>query len=207
MTVPNYECICDTNIWVNLCLGDVHSVYFEKFNIVGIADAVKNEIIKWERHEGDSKRVFSLFHKYKDKNLFIINRNELDSRIKSIIEFDLRQEGFVDLDNSNKTIENLGEFVSFLYAYHLEVPFIHSDDTSFSHEIQSEEVFSRYKGIEIVTWNEIAETLTDNHDDRLRLNKIVQEKSTIMRKQFVKEKEERKLQHKINQLAKRFSKR
>src|SRR5690625_4265568 len=153
MTVPNYDCICDTNIWVNVCIGNVHDVYFERFKKIGIADAVKNEIVKWNRNEDEFKKICTLFCEYENKNLFIINLNDLDSVTKKIIENELKQAGFIDLDNSNKTIDDLGEFVSFLYAYHLEIPYMHSSDSNFSEEIQSSTILSKYKGIEIIMWN------------------------------------------------------
>ncbi|RDW20082.1 hypothetical protein CWR48_04990 [Oceanobacillus arenosus] len=206
MTVPKYDCICDTNIWVKVCIGAVHEVYLERFNVIGIADAVKNEIVKWDSNEDEFKKICSLFYEYENKNLFVINLIDLEPITRKIIENELKQEGFIDLDNSNKKIEDLGEFVSFLYAYHLEVPYMHSSDTNFSEEIQNGRVLSKYKGIEIVTWNEISETITDNHSERIKLNKMVEEKSKVMSRRNERRKEENDMDRKLQQLMDRFSK-
>lgn len=207
MSVPKYECICDTNIWVNVCIGDVHEKYLEKFSSIGIADAVKNEIVKWRNHKNEFKKISVLFHEYENKKLFIINKENLDPTTRKIIENELKQQGFTDLDNRIKTIKDLGEFVSLLYAYHLGIPYIHSNDANFSYEIHNGSLLSKYKGIEIIMWNEISETITDNDDDRIKLNRVVEEKSKVMANNFEKRKTEESMEYKLQQLANLYSKR
>lgn len=206
MTVPNYDCICDTNIWVNVCIGDVYDAYLDRFKVIGIADVVKNEIIKWDRNEDEFKKISTLFSENENKRLFIINLEDLDPITKKIIENDLKQAGFNDLDNTNKNIDDLGEFVSFLYAYHLEIPYMHSSDSNFSEEIRSGKLLSEYKGIEIIMWNDISETITNDHSERIKLNRSVEEKRKIMNQRFQKKKEEIDMERKLQQLKNFYSK-
>lgn len=205
MTVPSYKCICDTNIWVRVCLGKIHERYIENFSNIGIADVVKNEILKWKENEGRFQDISTLFCEYENRDLFVIDLEELDPILKKIIERELARWGFSDLDNKSKTINDLGEFVSLLYAYHLEVPYIHTHDMNFCETIQFDDLYAEYKGITMITWNELSEHITFDYTERMSLNKLVEAESKIMNSQFKQIKQEQLLDDKLNQLQQHFS--
>lgn len=207
MTVPNFKCICDANIWVNVCLGDSHESYIERFSTIGVVDAVKNEILRWNIHEGRFRKIFTFFLEYENKGLSILDKNSIDVLTKRIIERDLIQWGFKDTDNSSKTIDDLGEYVSLLYAYHLEIPYIHTEDTTFMEGIEMDGLYSQYKGIEMITWNQVASDITDSESERLALNQKVILESKEMERQYKKIKGKRDLENKIMEFNERYSSR
>ena len=187
MTVPIYKCICDTNIWVNVCLGKVHETYIKSFSNIGVADAVKNEIYKWRENENRFKDIYHLFSGYENREILIINLEDIDPLTQKVIVKELSEWGFNDLDNSEKTIQDLGEFVSLLYAYHLDIPLIHTHDTNFCNTIQMEELYKQYKGIQMITWYELSEQVTSNSSERLELTKLVESEASIMKQQRAKQ--------------------
>lgn len=206
MKVPKYKCICDTNIWVYVCLGEVHEQYVSKFSNIGVADVVKNEIIKWEKDEGKFQKIYTYFCEYEEKDILVIDRNAFDHRIKKIIEHELSFWGFDDLDNSKETIKNLGEFTSLLYAYHLDVPYIHTHDIQFCDTIKMDDLYEQYKNVKLITWNEISEEITDSHSEKLALTKKVESESKQMKNQNQKQKQNKIMEKKLEELMGKFSK-
>lgn len=207
MTVPQFNCICDSNIWINVCLGEIHETYIKKYSTIGVVDVVKNEILKWERNEGRFKEIFNLFLQYENQGLTIINNSSVDLITQKIISQELIRFGYTDIDNRDKTIEDLGEFVSLLYAYHLEVPYIHTEDMNFHEDVQMNELYSQYKGIEMMTWNQVSRNITNSDSERLALNQRVTKENEVMGIQRKKTKEKQEMKEKLNALQKKYSKR
>lgn len=205
MTVPAYNCICDTNIWVNVCLGDIHETYIRKFSTIGVVDVVKNEILKWQRNSGRFQKIATFFLEYENKGLAILDAENIDPVTNKIIAQELSRWGFSDVDNSSKTIEDLGEFVSLLYAYHLEVPFIHTADGNFGETIKMNDLYNQYKGIEIITWNQVSSDLTENDSERLVLNQKVIQENEVMGNQRKKAMEDQVMNRKLIALRNRLS--
>ena len=103
----------------------------------------------------------------KDTSLKVVYLEQLNSGHQILIKRQLTEYGFSELDNSRKTIKDLGEYLSLLYAYFLKIPFLQTEDVEFYGNININEQF---KGIEIMTWNNIAEQLMPNHSERIKLN-------------------------------------
>ena len=205
MTVPAYNCICDSNIWVNVCLGEIHETYIRKFSTIGVVEVVKNEILKWQDTPGRFQKISTFFLEYENNGLAILDGNNVDPVTKKIIDQELNRWGFKDIDNRSKTIDDLGEFVSLLYAYHLEVPYIHTDDGVFGEIIKTDDLYTQYKGIEIISWNQVSGDLTDNDSERMALNQKVIEENKVMGKQRKKVIEEQFMTRKLLDFQQRFS--
>ncbi|ARJ38027.1 hypothetical protein SporoP8_03430 [Sporosarcina ureae] len=207
MTIPAYKCICDSNIWVNVCLGEVHEAYIKKFCTVGVVEVVKNEILKWKEDNGRFQKISTFFIDYENKGLAVLDGSSLDTITKKIIDQELIRWGFEDTDNRSKTINDLGEFVSLLYAYHLDIPYIHTEDGVFSDTIKIDDLYEQYRGIEIISWNQVSGDLTDNDSERMALNQKVIQENMVMGKKRQEAKQEKTLENKILELQRRFSNR
>ncbi|MFV0305073.1 MAG: hypothetical protein ACK5IC_06310 [Moheibacter sp.] len=193
--------ICDTNIWVKVVLGNVRSSFFHEFHDIFFADAVENEIIKWDRNTDSFSRIASNFIESKENNFNVIYLTELDPTIQSLIKKQLMQFGFPNLDNSQTTIKNLGEYLSIVYAYFLDIPFLQTEDLAFYAEIDMQNSF---KGIKIITWNEIAQKITKNDKERIRLNTLIENEQKRMN---ANKKKNDDLSAKLRALQNKFSSR
>ena len=61
--------ICDTDIWVNLCLGDIEDKLFSKHEKVSFVDVVKEEILNWT--SGKRSFIATKFNRASDNNIAI----------------------------------------------------------------------------------------------------------------------------------------
>ncbi len=201
-----YNCICDSNIWINVCLGDVHTNYVDAYKTIGIADAVHNEIVKFGESEGRSQQIYSSYIENIGKGVRKINIEDFSETEQKLISNELIRRGFIDRDNTSKIIKNLGEYVSLVYAYFLEVPFIHTHDLKFCDEILMSDIYEQYKGIEIITWHSLSEALVASFKDKMLLNKKIEQEQVQMKREYTSVKEEKKLDLKISALAQKFKK-
>ncbi|MDW5524641.1 hypothetical protein R6Z02_12855 [Carnobacterium maltaromaticum] len=177
MNTPEMNYICDTNIWVRACLGKVVENFFKNFGNVTFADGVENEILKWSMNKDRFEIISSMFEEHKGTNLSVIYLNDIDLVNQKLIKRQLKEFGFESLDNSKETIKNLGEYLSISYAYFLEIPFLQTEDVEFYESIDLE---NRFKGIEIVTWNDIACRITQSDKERIQLNKLIEQEQIVM---------------------------
>lgn len=191
--------ICDTNIWVRVVLGKVFESFFQNYNSLCFADGVENEIKKWSVNKDKFGEISSSFENYKNSAFNVIYLADLEANEQKLIQRQLKQFGFVDLDNSTKTIKNLGEYLSIVYAYFLEIPFLQTEDVEFYECIDLEKNF---KGIEIITWNDIASKITKDDNERIRLNSLIEKEQQQMNKKKIKansmEEKLKRLQEKFN---------
>lgn len=199
MNPPEMNYICDTNIWVKACLGKVVESFFETFGIVAFADGVENEILKWSTNKNRFETISSTFIEHRGKSLNVIYLTDIDPVNQSLIKRQLSDFGFNNLDNSSQTIKNLGEYLSIAYAYFLDIPFLQTEDVEFYESIDLQ---NRFKGIEIVTWNEIATKITRNDNERIQLNKLIEREQKIMN---TKRREPESLEEKLQRLKEKFS--
>lgn len=199
-----YNCICDSNIWVNVCLGDIHTNYVDSYKTVGIADAVHNELVKFGESEGRSQHIYLSYLDSLEKGLKKISIEDFTEAEQKIISNELIRQGFHEIDNTDKTIKNLGEYVSLIYAYFLEVPFIHTHDLKFCDEILMNEIYEQYKGIEIITWHDLSEKLASSFNAKMQLNKKIEKEQEYLKKEHTVAKKEKKLDLKIAALAEKF---
>ncbi|MDT1995706.1 hypothetical protein MX633_03345 [Carnobacterium divergens] len=177
MNPPEIKYICDTNIWVKACLGKVLDSFFDNFGIITFADGVENEILKWSRNNNRFNLISSMFEEHRGTKLSVIYLMDIDPINQRLIKKQLKDFGFDDLDNSKNTIKNLGEYLSISYAYFLDIPFLQTEDVEFYESIDLEK---RFKGIQIVTWNDIACKITRSDKERIQLNKLIEKEQKLM---------------------------
>lgn len=193
--------ICDTNIWVKAVLGNVIDPFVETYNRLCFADGVENEIKKWSFNEGKYKNICTEFECRKENSFDVIYLEKLDILTQKVIKTQLKTYGFHKTDNSRETIKNLGEYLSLLYSYHLEIPFLQTDDVEFYGNFKITEAFS---GMSIVTWNDIVSKITSNHKERIRLNTLIEREQAKMSEEKMKA---NSMESKIEKLMKKFNSR
>lgn len=191
--------ICDTNIWVKACLGKVLDRFFYNFGLITFADGVENEILKWSRNDNRFKEISSKFEEHRGTKLNVIYLDDIDSFNQILIKKQLKEFGFDNLDNSKDTIKNLGEYLSISYAYFLDIPFLQTEDVEFYESIDLEK---KFKGIQIVTWNDISGIITQSDKERIKLNKAIEEEQKLMNSKKVRAEP---LEEKLKRLQKKFS--
>ncbi|WP_348922090.1 hypothetical protein [Enterococcus rotai] len=191
--------ICDTNIWVRACLGKVISAFFDNFGTITFADGVENEILKWSRNKDRFNSISAMFQQHKGKNLNVIYLDDIDEQNQILIRRQLKEFGFENLDNSRENVKNLGEYLSITYAYFLEIPFLQTEDVEF---YESVDLNNRFKGIEIVTWNDIASKITKSDVERIRLNKLIEQEQSVMKS---KKAPSESLEEKLRRLRQKYS--
>lgn len=199
MTPSINRYICDTNIWVKVVLGDVVDVFVNSFPNLHFADAVENEINKWARNSDKYSSISSIFSDHKNKSLNVIYLENLASGEQKLIKRQLKEFGFSELDNSKKTIKNLGEYLSLVYAYFLEIPFLQTEDVEFYENV---DIKQQFKGIEIMTWNDISGKITGNDKDRIKLNSNIEAEQQRMNQ---KKKDFNSLDNRLEKLRKHFN--
>ena len=199
MTPSKGQYICDTNIWVRVVLGKVFDAFFQNYNSLCFADGVENEIKKWSVNKDKFGEISSSFENYKNTAFNVIYLADLKTSEQKLIQRQLKQFGFTDLDNSKKTIKNLGEYISIVYAYFLEIPFLQTEDVEFYECIDLEKNF---KGIQIITWNDIAAKITRSDKERIQLNSLIEQEQQQMNKKKIRansmDEKLRRLQEKFN---------
>lgn len=198
---PQY--LCDTNIWVKVCLGDKTEEFLKKFSNTGFADVVENEIIKWKLNQD---RFCKIAEKYEEHGelYFVVRLSEQDEWVrKSILKDFERYFGVSDIDNKSKNLMNLGEQGSLLYAYHLEIPYIQSDDSSF---FQNTSIMENFDEIEILSWSDVVEKITNGHDERIALTTSIENEQKVMSNKKVKRKE-LNMKEQLKKLQEKYSKR
>ena len=190
------KCVCDANIWIDACHCDSEVDYLNEYSIVGFAEQVHNEIVKFKSNKDKFSYIYDKYNNNQD--LYeVLKPSDLGD-----MEFHFRNElsvkGFKDIDNSKKKIKNIGEYDYLYFAYYLKIPLIHSTDFDF---IQQEKV--RMPDIEIITWNEICEKISYDDDDRLKKNKIIEKKKEEMneKKQEIDSSKKQFLEKKLEKLA------
>ncbi|MDI0267192.1 hypothetical protein QIW52_14505 [Clostridioides difficile] len=143
--------ICDTDIWVNLCLGEIEDRLFEKYGKVFFVDVVKNEILRW-KNGGYSYISTKLEDKIRNGSAIIIEVEQMENIDKKIIEKQLKEDaGFPSGFNTPKNKQkNMGEYMSAIIANHLGILLMKSNDHLFNEGEKGREL---YPDLIIKNWN------------------------------------------------------
>lgn len=201
MNPQEIKYICDTNIWVKACLGKVLDSFFNNFGLIAFADGVENEILKWSRNKDKFQEISSKFEEHRGTKLNVIYLKDIENLNQNLIRRQLKDFGFDNLDNSKDTIKNLGEYLSISYAYFLDIPFLQTEDVEFYESI---DLKNRFKGIQIITWNDISGKITNSDKERIQLNKRIEEEQMLMNS---KKKQRESLEGKLKAFQKKYSQR
>lgn len=204
LEAPQY--LCDTNIWVKICLGGKCEKFFEVYSGMSFADFVENEIIKWKANDTRFSKIGAYYESLSD-SYNVIRLSDLSLVTRSLILKDFKRYfGVSEVDNTKQKIPNLGEQGSLLYAYHLGIPYIQSDDNEF---FQNQKIREYFEDIEVLTWSDVAEEITDNDTERIKLNKGIEQEQEIMNNKRETHKNDinKKNSERIGELKKFFSSR
>jgi hypothetical protein len=195
--------ICDTDIWVNICLGRVSDHVFSRYGKLLMADVVEHEILKW--YENDKFTfIASDFDKYKQSgSIFVIDHIlHIPTQERLMLEQMLYELGFKHgFKNAQK---HKGEYASAIYADHFGCTFMASNDNAFQN---GGEGIQDFDGILVKNWNEVVQDIGLEHKDRIRANKFVEHERKRMNQHYENTKKDRMMDAKLKALQEMFSKR
>ncbi|HFJ9482170.1 hypothetical protein [Bacillus thuringiensis] len=198
--------ICDTDMWVYIYLSDFSNRIFQKYKKLIFADVVEQEILAWEKNNEKYKDIALYFKKCKQDGLVIVIQHEIH------IEVDDRQfleQALLDLNfkyglkNSPKE-KNKGEFVSALYADYFEIPFMKTNDNAFQENGEGKKEFP---DLEIKNWYDVVEEFAIDHNEKIRIRKLVEQEQQKMKDHYEKQKEEKKKEDLLSRLAQQMNNR
>lgn len=189
-------CVCDANLWIDACHGNIEHKYLNKYSLVGFVEQVCNEINKFKFNEDKFKYVYDKFKEH--ENLYQVLSPADLGRMESQFLSKLRLKGFNVIDNKSDVIKDLGEYASLYYAFYMGIPYIHTTDLDF---IDNE--IDRLNGIEIITWNEVCDEITDSDDERLKINKEIELRKQDMNAKKQKKKQNKNLNMRLQDLIKK----
>lgn len=163
--------ICDTDIWVNLCLGEIEDNLFKKYGKVFFASVVRDEILKWS--SGPYKCIAEKFiKKVNESTAIIIEIDELDPLDRDIIEKQLiedagYEQGFKTPKSNRK---DMGEYVSAIVADYYGILLMKSDDHLFKDSGRGKEL---YPDLEVRSWNNtVVDLITDIRKRKIIFDKV-----------------------------------
>lgn len=157
--------ICDTDIWVNICLGEVCYPYVNHYSNVYFSEFVENEILKWSRGESRFNKIADYFTTHKNNGeISVLYLNNFDNLTQIIVKSELQMYGFSDIDNKNKKIKNLGEYASAVFASQEGISNFHTNDNEFGETGSGHRCFP---DLSVFNLNNI---LNDVLDHKIRIN-------------------------------------
>ncbi|MBO0588413.1 hypothetical protein [Sporosarcina sp. E16_8] len=182
--------ICDTDIWVCLCLSEFHHRVIKNHGKLVFADVVEQEIVKWEDGVGKYRFISTIFREYKKEGqILVINHEDhLSLGERKVLERTLKELRFSHGLRNVPHEKDKGEFVSALYADHFSIPFMKTNDNSFQEGGRGKKEFP---DLEIKNWYDIVEEHGYDQEERIRVRKLVQEEQEIMGRLFEGHKEEK----------------
>lgn len=83
-------------------------------------------------------------------------------------------QGFNTYDNSRKTIKDIGEHATLLFAYFLELPYIHAEDSPFSDYVNENK--DKFSDIEIIGLSAVLSDLVSNDKERIKVTTSIERK-------------------------------
>ena len=172
--------ICDTDIWVYVCLGGIEDKLIRKYKKILMADVVVQEISAWNIDGYKYNYIYHNFKKYLDNNDIIeIKHTEINEEDKCVLEVSLYQYGFENGFENLPKEEHKGEIVSAIYADHFRIPILASNDGAFK---EDGDAFEMFEDLEVYDWLKIAEILTNKAIEKVKLmTKVDTEQSNMNR--------------------------
>jgi hypothetical protein len=191
----NYP-ICDTDVWVNICLGKVAEQVFVKYGKLVMADIVEDEILKWYANDKFT-HIASDFDDYKKNgSIYVIDHLiDLTGEERKILEFALYELGFVNGFQTQQ--RNRGEYVSAIYADHFVSTFMASNDNEFQPGGKGNQDFD---GLLVKNWNDVLRDIGISDVERIQLNKQVEVDRKRMDQHYENTREVRSLDAKLQSL-------
>jgi hypothetical protein len=164
--------ICDTDIWVNVCLGNILPQFFWKYDKIIVADVVEEEIKKFSSNQSFGY-ISHKFKSYKENgSIFVIEHEVHISKFdRMILEQMLYEIGFKNDFRNKPPEENKVEFVSAIYADHFNLPFMKSNDGAFSDDGKGKKEFP---DLLVKNWHAVVNEVINDDKERIKVNTLIE---------------------------------
>jgi len=189
----NYP-ICDADIWVYACFGEVADRLFEIHTKIVFSDVVEKEILRWGSDKNFNKVALE-YKKYKaeGKILVILHNVHIPTEDRLILESMLTQFGFQNYFENSPPEKDKGEYVSAIYADYLGIKLFKTNDKLFAEEGRGRKDFPY---LIINNWYDTLRTLAPNDSAFISINKKMQQEQE--RCEYYKEKHTKSQGEKTN---------
>ncbi|UXR38044.1 hypothetical protein MUA41_00835 [Staphylococcus simulans] len=169
--------IVDTDIWVSLVFSKYYKRLIKKLGHLTFSDVVAREIKRWDKNQSDAKEISTKFTEMLEKQkISIITFEEFSYYQQMSINHQLQE---YNLQNVNISERNKGEFVSLLYALHLDIKLFKTNDHKFAKALDEHTKTQ----IHIMHWEEILKEYSESFKERIYIEKLVNNKQEKMTKQ------------------------
>lgn len=169
--------IVDTDIWVFLIQSGYEKRLIKHYGFLFVSDIVEQEILKWNRNQGNSKAIALKFEDYRsDEKIRVIQIDSFDDFEQKVINHQLQDYGLQHVGVMEK---NKGEFVSLIYALHKNLKRFKTNDRNFLTEIEE----AVKKEITITNWNDLLDKYSSNPKEKSEAIKVTQNRQVKMKEQ------------------------
>lgn len=168
--------ICDSDVWVYACFGDVVDRLFEIHTKIVVADVVEGEILKW-KSDKNFKYVATTYEEYKAKGKILVISHKLhipNDDIK-ILENMLIQFGFENYFSNVPPEKDKGEYVSAIYADYFNICLFRTNDHLFAEDGKGRKDFP---DLNIQNWYDTLRTLVPDSIAFIKINKKIQDEES-----------------------------
>ena len=165
--------ICDADVWVYACFGDVVDRLFEIHNKIVVADVVEGEILKWKSND-KFKYVANTYEYYKTRGriLVICHKEHIPLEHRKILEGMLTQFGFQNYFSNVPPEKDKGEYVSAIYADYFNISLFRTNDNLFAEGGRGRKDFP---DLNIQNWYDTLRTLVPDNAAFIKINKMIQD--------------------------------
>lgn len=201
--------ICDTDIWINLCLGGLLNEVFRLHKKIIVADVVEGEIMNWSKNK---KYCFIAdeFQRYKSNGYILVIEHDkhIPESSRKILERMLYDLKFQNDFKNDPPEDDKGEFVSAIYADYFKIPFMKSNDGAFQEGGKGREAFPE---LIVKNWNDTLRDLVKDDMRRISIAKKVEEENRRMnqpknRDKHIVENKKVSIDEKLEKLKQKYSK-
>jgi hypothetical protein len=173
ITFKNYP-VCDTNILIDLQLGNVFERFLTNENKINIVDKVLDEM----------RNLFSYSPSYgqllltieKNANVYIVPETIFTSDQQSTIKHTLKMFPIKNFFGKKAFGKDVGEFASAVYAIYLQIQQFYTNDKKFIEKYQHNPFFTN---LLMLNLNDILNKFLSN-PERIRANQIIETKNSKM---------------------------
>ncbi|WP_102399519.1 hypothetical protein [Haloimpatiens massiliensis] len=179
--------ICDTDIWVKLCLAGIENKVFKKYGKLIVADVVAQEISAWN----NESRFNYIYTRFKQKSMsgdiIVIHHQNIEpEEDRMILEMQLYQYKFKTGFKNIPKEKHKGEFVSAIYADYFNIPFLKSNDSTFK---PGERGRKEFPDLKVKNWYDTTNELISEVREKIKLRakvetleKVMEEENEIYKK-------------------------
>lgn len=198
--------ICDTNILIDLKLGDIFQQFLKSNIKVNVADKVKDEM---DNKFSKSQKYNFLLDVFQEENIQIIEESIFSEEQKRVMMANLVSYKIQNFIGKKARGKDVGEFASALYAVNLGIKKLYTNDKNFIRDYGKELIF---RNLEMVDLNcTLAEFLKDAK--RIRVNSKIEienaKMKSALKEEFVKkvkeEDEKQTIDRLLDKLVEKYS--